>query len=125
MTHRVLIVDDDPVLRAVLDAFLQTAGYVTRCAHNGNEALNLLASEQFDVMLTDKKMPGMDGHQLLDAIGDRFPRMGAVMMTAFGSDDSEVRARSQRVRFYIEKPIFDLERIREAVELALVKTSPQ
>ncbi len=122
MTHRVLIVDDDPVLRAVLDAFLQNSGYQTRCAHNATEALHLLDAEPFDVVLTDKKMPDMDGHALVDAIGEKHPEVGAVMMTAFRTDESEMRARKQKVRSYIQKPIFDLNRIREAIELAL--TSP-
>jgi len=80
--QRILIVDDNTLIRDMLSEFLLIQGIDTKCAENGIEALNLFLKYDFDVVLTDFKMPCMDGLTLADEIRKNAPETLIIMMTS-------------------------------------------
>jgi two-component system sensor histidine kinase/response regulator len=101
---RLLIVDDEAAqLRALCDT-LQLEGYVTRGFGSGQEALATLSPGEFDLLLTDLMMPGMDGITLIDAAKKIDPAIGALVMTGHGTIDTAVRAMQGGALDYILKP---------------------
>jgi two-component system sensor histidine kinase/response regulator len=127
-----LIVDDEAAqLRALCDT-LQLEGYVTQGFGSGQEALATLSAGEFDLLLTDLMMPGMDGITLIDAAKKIDPSIGALVMTGHGTIDTAVRAMQGGALDYILKPFrlnvilpviaraLDVQRLRrENVELHL------
>ena len=101
---RLLIVDDEAAqLRALCDT-LQLEGYVTHGFGSGEEALATLSPGEFDLLLTDLMMPGMDGITLIDAAKKIDPSIGALVMTGHGTIDTAVRAMQGGALDYILKP---------------------
>jgi two-component system, sensor histidine kinase and response regulator len=101
---RLLIVDDEAAqLRALCDT-LQLEGYVTQGFGSGQEALATLSPGEFDLLLTDLMMPGMDGITLIDAAKKIDPAIGALVMTGHGTIDTAVRAMQGGALDYILKP---------------------
>src|SRR5205807_2430337 len=79
--ERILIVDDEEPIRDFVSAMLGTANYVCTQSESGKQALSLLASgQEFELMLTDLMMPGMDGIALLEASKERYPDMPVIMV---------------------------------------------
>ena len=102
---RVLIVDDEPNARSALAELLRDDGYVAELAANGHEALRMLASFEPDVVLTDLQMPVLDGLGLLEQGRPSAPHAAFVVMTAFGSIETAVRAIQQGAENYLTKPL--------------------
>jgi CheY-like chemotaxis protein len=102
---RVLVVDDDPVVGKSFDRVLSNKGYAVITAANGEEALRKIAAEQYDVVYTDIKMPGMDGIEVARRIkGDR-PWLPVVIVTGYGSDENTERAKAAGVQTVLHKPL--------------------
>jgi DNA-binding NtrC family response regulator len=80
---RILIVDDERAILALLSMAFTSAGYDVRTAPDGDEAMRLCAGESFDVVLSDVVMPSMNGHQLIRAIAERYPATRAVLMSGY------------------------------------------
>jgi len=116
----ILIVDDEKNYLLVLSAVLEEEGYEVLTAVSGAEALEVLASSEPDLVLTDMKMPGMDGIELLERIKARDPDLPVIMMTAHGTVDKAVEAMQKGAYTYLLKP-FDNERlilyVRKAISL--------
>ena len=91
----VLVVDDDQLICASTTKQLEAAGFETASAASAAEALELLASGDWGVVLSDLRMPGMDGISLLVEIKQRFPGIEVILMTAYGSVESAVTALHQ------------------------------
>src|SRR6266508_4625669 len=89
---RVLVVDDEKISRQVTVQQLHAAGYEAEAVENAYAALDRLKSGTWDVVLTDLKMPGMDGIGLLNDIRLRLPGVEVILMTAFGSVQTAVAA---------------------------------
>ena len=102
---RLMLVDDDPNLRRVLQLQLEAAGYHVTCADSGPAALKELEESRFDVVITDIQMPGMDGLELLERIKERDPDAVIVVITAFGDVDRAVRALKAGAFDFLTKPI--------------------
>jgi DNA-binding NtrC family response regulator len=102
---RVLVVDDEPHQRDILEMILSSEGYEVLAAANVRQALDALARDDFDVVLTDLKMPDMDGIGLLQAIASSRPGLSVVLMTAHGSIDSAVEAMRKGAFDYLTKPL--------------------
>jgi len=101
---RLLIVDDEAAqLRALCDT-LELEGYITQGFGSGSEALATLSPGEFDLLLTDLMMPGMDGITLIDAAKKIDPSIGALVMTGHGTIDTAVRAMQGGALDYILKP---------------------
>jgi len=80
----VLVVDDEPVVREVTAAYLQADGHSVAVAPDGAEALRLFESDAFDLVVTDRAMPGMSGDQLAAAVKERAPRTPVLLLSGFG-----------------------------------------
>src|SRR5690242_12810563 len=81
--RRILIVDDEPGIRKLLDLVFTAAGYYVQVASDGPEAMTACESESFDALLSDVKMPGMNGHELARWIVTRHPATRTVLMSGF------------------------------------------
>ena len=83
-----LIVDDEESYRLVLKVIFEAEGYAVRTVNNGRAALSHLKTESCDVIISDVRMPDMDGIALLKAARELYPDIGVVLMTAFGTIDT-------------------------------------
>jgi two-component system NtrC family response regulator len=101
---KVLIVDDDASLRRVLEYNLVEDGHDVVTAVDGKNAMSALLEERFDIVLTDIKMPGMDGMDLLREIKTRAPETEVIVITAFGTIEMAVEAMKAGAFEYITKP---------------------
>jgi len=118
----VLIVDDEKNYPLILSAVLQEEGYEALTADSGHEALAVLERSDVDLVLTDMKMPSMDGIELLEHIKAREPDLPVIMMTAHGSVEKAVEAMQKGAYNYILKP-FDNEQLIIYVEKAVAMYS--
>ena len=114
----ILIVDDEKNYPRILSAVLEEEGYETLSSHSGEEALQLLQDADVDLVLTDMRMPGMDGIALLKAIKTSKPDLPVIMMTAHGTVEKAVEAMQQGAYTYILKP-FENESLIQHVAKAL------
>jgi DNA-binding NtrC family response regulator len=102
---RILVVDDDENLRWVLKTQLEEFGYMVSEADGGEQALTIIAKEPPALVLTDLKMPGLSGLELLAKIRSDYPEIPAVIITAFGTIQSAVEAMRNGAYNYLTKPI--------------------
>ncbi len=102
--RHVLIVDDDPSILEVLDARLCAAGFVVHEAGNGPAALQILKSQAIDILVSDMKMPGMSGIELLAQARISHPRLPVIFLTAYGTIPDAVHAVKAGAVDYLTKP---------------------
>ena len=114
----ILVVDDEKNYLLVLSEVLQEEGYEVLTAQDGHEALEIQKSSDLDLILTDMKMPAMDGIELLENIKGLDPDLPVIMMTAHGTIDKAVEAMQKGAYSYILKP-FDNERLTIYVKKAV------
>jgi DNA-binding NtrC family response regulator len=105
----ILVVDDEPLVRRSLSEFLTLQGYTVSIAANGREALDCLRSYTADIVITDLKMPEVNGLQLLKHIKKAHPETCVIMVTGFASIESAVEAIREGAYDYVTKPIVDNE----------------
>lgn len=103
--RKVLVVDDDPVVGKSFDRVLSGKGYAVITASNAQEALNKLDAEDYDVVFTDIKMPGMSGLEMAERVKERRPWLPVVIVTGYGSPDNEARAEAAGVSGFLRKPL--------------------
>jgi DNA-binding NtrC family response regulator len=113
----ILIVDDDPGQRSLLETFLRTQGYRTQSAASGEAALEMLAKEPFAMMISDVRMPGMSGIETLRRVRQKHPTLPVLLVTAFADIRSAVAAMRDGAVNYLAKPI-DLDELITTVRLA-------
>ncbi len=101
---RILIIDDEEILRESCRRVLEPAGYEVRTAKAGREGLQLLDAGRVDLVLTDLKMPDIDGIEVLIRIKENWPDTQVIIMTGYGTVNTAVRAMKMGVFDYIEKP---------------------
>ncbi len=118
MAASILVVDDEPSIRKVLATQLRRDGHDVRAAASGEEALDSLSEASADVVITDLKMPGIDGLALLDAINEHHAGTPVILITAFGTVNDAVEALKRGAYDFIAKP-FDLEELRHTVQKAI------
>ena len=114
MPKRILIVDDEAGMRLALSEVLKRCGYAVGAAQHGREALKMLAGGGFELIISDIKMPVMDGMELLKELGERRIHLPVIMITAFGTVDTAVEAMKMGAMDFIQKP-FSLEDIEAVV----------
>ena len=102
---KVLVVDDDPIVGKSIDRILSPRGYAVITAANGPEALDKLARENYDVVYTDIKMPGMDGLEVAARIKASRPWLPVVIVTGYGTDANEAKAKNIGVSGFLRKPL--------------------
>ncbi len=101
---KVLIVDDDSTLRELLSETIHGMGYMVDTAENGEDALKKLKREKYDLVVSDLKMPGMDGLKLLDHIKSLDSNILVIIITAYATLESAVKAIEKGAYDYIAKP---------------------
>jgi two-component system, NtrC family, response regulator HydG len=106
----ILVVDDELIVRESLGAWFREDGYQVETAENARDALRLAAAKRYDVAFLDIKMPGVDGLELQAKLKELVPDLAVVVMTAYASVDSAVRALKAGAQDYIVKP-FDPEQL--------------
>ena len=113
--HSILVVDDELLIRDLLYDFFTDQGWDIAVAESGEKALEILRSREFDLVLTDLKMPIMDGLTLTTEVRENYPKLPVVIMTGYPSVDSAVSALRQKVADYIIKP-FNINQLYKVLE---------
>jgi DNA-binding NtrC family response regulator len=122
MKGTILVVDDERSIRVGLNGLLAKEGYEVTTAESGRAALQVLNEQPFDLVLTDLRMPELDGVSLLKKIKERYSDTLVVMMTAYGSEKIAVEAMKAGAYDYIVKP-FDNEEVKILARQALEQTA--
>ena len=104
-TGRILVTDDDASLRRVLQVQLEQEGYEVAVAASGQQTLSILQLQPFDLVITDLKMPGMSGLELLRHARLQYPQTIIIMLTAFGTVETAVEAMKAGAYDYLTKPV--------------------
>ena len=104
-SHKVLVVDDDPAVRKSIDRVLTSKGYAVITAENGEEALRKLNEGKYDLVYTDIRMPGISGLELAEQVKARKPWTPVVIITGYGTDAAEARAKAAGVLSFVHKPL--------------------
>src|SRR5512135_1582870 len=104
-TATILVVDDEENTREGLSKILEKEGYNVEMAANGKEAMSLLKRQGFDLVITDMRMPLMDGLEVLREIKKMDEGIGVIMITAFGEVESYLEAMNMGAFEYINKPV--------------------
>lgn len=102
--RKILVVDDQESMRALLQDMLEVIGYEVTLAEGGEQALQILQEEDFHLVLSDLNMPGMDGTALLRAIKSSMPDLPVVIITGYGTFHTEKRVMKEGADGYISKP---------------------
>ena len=118
----ILVVDDELLIRDLLYDFFTQQGWDIAIAESGEKALEILRDKKVDLMLTDLKMPAMDGMTLTSQVREGYPDIPVVIMTGYPSVDSAVDALRQRVADYVIKPL-NINKLYKTIEANLKKES--
>ncbi|MDX9815663.1 MAG: sigma-54 dependent transcriptional regulator [Smithellaceae bacterium] len=116
--NKILIVDDELNMRLVLTAMLKKEGYEIASAADGSEALSILKSGPIDAVITDLKMPNVNGMELLNHMNDKHPAIPVIIITAHGTVATAVEALKKGALDYITKP-FDLDELKNVISKAM------
>ena len=115
---RILIVDDDPVVLEIMKSFVATFGYPYLTAGNGREALDILDREEVNLLVTDIKMPEMDGIELLRQCRKRHPEIGVIVVTGLSGEYSYVDVINEGAIDFMTKP-FDGQEFKAKLQRAV------
>src|SRR6185369_4692440 len=105
MAERILVVDDEEIIRNSISFILGKEGYDVVEAANGKEAYDLVLKESFDIIITDLEMPEMKGIELLERVVQISPQVMVIIITAYGSLETAIAALRKGAGDYILKPI--------------------
>ena len=121
---KVLVVEDDPDIRKILEMFLTEKGFRVKVAEGAQLALDMLAEEPIDLILSDVRMPGMSGLDLLRHLKERDPEIQLVLMSGYSSVKDAVEAIQLGAADYVEKPI-DFRRLERVLHTVFEKRQLQ
>jgi len=121
MNERIVVIDDEGKMRRILEMSLSEQGYEIYLAPGGEEGIKILEEKDVDLVITDMKMPGMDGLKVLERAKELDPDRPVILMTAHGTVETAVKAIKEGAYDYILKP-FELEEMNVLVEKALKLT---
>ena len=118
----ILIVDDDAGQRSLLDSFLRTQGFETVMADSGERALEILQSQKPDMIISDVRMPGMTGLEMLPKVRELRPTVPVIMITAYGDPETRRKAIEGGATGLLTKPI-DFTLLREEIDTRLAQAN--
>jgi len=121
-SQRILVVDDEPIVRAAIRILLTFDGHRVETADGGEAALEKLTERQFDLVFTDLTMPGMSGQKLAAAIKAKLPQQVVVMVSSYGEVMDWRQADQSSIDFVLTKP-FDIRTLRDLVTRAATKAT--
>lgn len=100
-----MIIEDDEAMRSLLEDFFEEEGFETDSASNGADALRILSKDHLDLIITDIRMPGLTGLDILPRLRRLKPEIPIIVMTAYGSEEVRLEALERGATTYLEKPI--------------------
>src|SRR5438477_1545809 len=115
---KILLIEDDPAIVTSLQEILTSDGYAVSLAKRGDEGLALAQRESFDVVVTDLKLPGLSGLELIRQLHAHKPRLPLILMTAHGTTDTAIEATKFGAYDYLLKP-FEMTELLELVDTAV------
>ena len=122
---RIMIIEDDEEMRSLMKDFFEEEGFETDSASNGVDGLRILSKDHFDLVITDIRMPGLTGLDILPRIRRLKPETPIIVITAYGSNDVRRRSLERGATTYLEKPIH-LSKLRTVIrEMVLRKSLEQ
>jgi CheY-like chemotaxis protein len=114
MAKNILVVDDEENIREIISEFLQTLGYNVVEAANGEEAIIACSKTKFDLIISDIRMPKMNGLKLLKAIKTYMPQMPVILMTGYQPTKTQEESLTTKADGYLLKP-FSLNSLRQSI----------
>lgn len=101
---KILVIDDDKSARLLLERVLSRAGHTVTLVDNGEQGLTLLSKDVYDLIITDKNLPGIDGLEVLRLARQAMPNLQAIVITGFPTPETKTSARDLGVFSYVTKP---------------------
>lgn len=117
----VLVVDDAPQICKALSDVLTASGYIVRTAPSGERALQIMESSEFDLIITDLKMSGMSGMDLIARVKERAPHLSIVILSGYGDMDDVIKAMRVGITDYLKKP-FSIDEVLDVVKREVKKS---
>ena len=124
MNPKILVIDDDDAHREGMVLMLEDEGYEIDSADCGEKAIEMIDKKFYDLVVTDYKMHGIDGMELLKLINDRNPLLKVIMVTGFGSVEHAVKAVHLGAIDYIPKPV-DPKKLKQVIKQTLEITGDE
>src|SRR3972149_6894129 len=118
MTDTILLIDDEEMILDSLSAILLKAGYQVDGEKSGDEALDILKQRQYDLIITDIRMPGINGLEMVEQLKTFKPHQKILVITGYGSLETAVKAQHRGVSDYLIKPI-DIKSLKNSIRRAL------
>ena len=118
--HRIMVIDDEKIVGDMAKLSLEQEGYVVETFLNAEPALKRLQEEKFDVVVTDYKMKGIDGMEVLKTVKDLYPATQVIMITAFANLDAAIEALRRDVHDFFPKPV-KIKELKASIKRALEK----
>jgi two-component system chemotaxis response regulator CheY len=112
---KILVVEDESDVRTLISLILQAAGHTVAEAYDGQAALEQFNAGHFDLVITDMNMPRMDGLELIQNLRQQQPDLYIMLITGYGTTDTEKRASELGANEYLSKP-FDIEVLRDRID---------
>ncbi len=116
--NRIFVVDDEEALRTVLGSELEGEGYIVQMAGDGDEAIEVLEKNTFDLILLDIKMPTVDGFEVLKFVKQHQPTTKVIMLTGFADLKNAIESKKLGAEDFVSKP-YDLVDLLTTVERVL------
>jgi DNA-binding NtrC family response regulator len=120
--HKIMVIDDEKIVGDMAKLSLEQEGYIVETFLNAEPALKRLQEERFDVVVTDYKMKGIDGMEVLKTVKDLYPGTQVIMITAFANLDAAIEALRRDVHDFFPKPV-KIKELKASIKRALEKQS--
>ncbi len=120
---KVIVIDDEKIVGQMIKVAMEPEGYLVETFLNAEPAFARLRQEKFDVVITDLKMKGADGMEVLRTVKTAYPEVKVIMVTAFASLDSAVEAMKGRVDGFFAKPL-KIKELKECIRKLLTPAEP-
>jgi signal transduction histidine kinase len=117
-TERILVIDDEPNIRGTLEEFLQLCGFDVDTAENGSHGLDMLGRRAYDLVVSDVRMPDVDGIAVIEWMKETCPEIPVIVISGYATVESTLHAMRLGAHDYIVKP-FTLDQIRRTIDNAL------
>ncbi len=119
-SHKIMVIDDEKIVGDMSKLSLEQEGYIVETFLNAEPALKRLKEEKFDVVVTDYKMKGIDGMEVLKTVKDLYPATQVIMITAFANLDAAIEALRRDVHDFFPKPV-KIKELKASIKRALEK----
>jgi DNA-binding NtrC family response regulator len=121
-SHKIMVIDDEKIVGDMAKLSLEQEGYIVETFLNAEPALKRLQEERFDVVVTDYKMKGIDGMEVLKTVKNLYPATQVIMITAFANLDAAIEALRRDVHDFFPKPV-KIKELKASIKRALEKQS--